>query len=206
MIAKILSLTPRVFPSSAFSTLASPPSPLRRDEDNDGGGACIVEDERLGWTANPSINGERAASAAAAATAAAFRRRPTPRRHVVPPRRRPRRSLSSSSTASASASSRRRRCRWRHCAALSSLSSLVLSLRCASWLLRVASLSPYRLALPSPPLVAPAGCCVSRRICRPILSRRLLVISSCQLVVACRKPLSPYLFGCTALLPSRRAG
>jgi hypothetical protein len=32
---------------------------LRLDEDyDDGGGASIVEDDRLGWMAKPSINGE----------------------------------------------------------------------------------------------------------------------------------------------------
>jgi hypothetical protein len=95
------------------------------------------------------------------------------------------------------ASSCRRRCRWRRCAALSSS-------RCASWLLRVASvtllscatlessrragwllrvtlhLSPYHVAPPSRPLVAPAGCCLLHA--------------------------SVALSGCTALLSSRHAG
>jgi hypothetical protein len=60
-----------------------------------------------------------------------------------------------------------------------------LSSRRAGWLLLVA-LSPYRLALPSHPPVAPDGCCLSRRLCCHIMLRRPLALSSCRLIVACR--------------------
>ena len=63
-----------------------------------------------------------------------------------------------------------------------------LSSRRASWLLHVANLCRpiFLVAQPSCPLVVPARCCVSRRICRPILLRRVFVILSLAM------PLSPH--------------
>ena len=60
-----------------------------------------------------------------------------------------------------------------------------------SWLLCVALyLLPYFLPLHSCPLVALAGCCMSRHICHSIVLPRPPVVSLRQLVVACCRPLS----------------
>ena len=60
---------------------------MSQDKNDNGGSACIIVDKRLGWTANPLINGKRlrpAASAAAVAMAAvASCCHPPPRRPVV---------------------------------------------------------------------------------------------------------------------------
>ena len=81
------------------------------------------------------------------------------------------------------------------------------------WLLCVASpLLPYRLAPPSRPLVAPAGCCMLHPSVPPFFLHCLLVFLSCWLVVACRiasVALSCYAafassrHACVALSPSR---
>ena len=131
--------------------------------------------------------------------AAAFRRRPPPRHTVLPPRPLPCRG-------NPRLRRPQRRRRHRRVVVVDADGTappsrpLVAPAGC-----RVSPLSPYRLALPSRPLIAPAGCCVSRRICRPILLRHPLVLSSRQLVVACRTPLSPYLVvppSCPHVMPA----
>ena len=268
---------------SAFSPPA--PSPLCRDEDDDGAGICIIEDARLGWTANL----RSAASASGLPRARRRRRWLQPSAAVVPPSscrpHPPRRRQNYScvgvilvvdgisvvvgivaSSSSSQAALRRplvlslpqlvvacNLCRpivlhrplvlrrplvllshrmvvacYVASIALSCCAALSSSRR-ASWLLVVLAcrrpLSPYLVAPSSCPLVVPASCCVSRRLCRPIMLCSLLVLSSRLLVVACRSivlrcPLvlsshrlviacrvaSVVISSCAALSSSRRAG